>query len=76
MYFIITVDTEADNQWADPVPKTTENIKFIPRFQALCDRFGFKPTYLCPYEMVKDPLLQYKSFPRELPVNVFENSQY
>ena len=57
MYFIITVDTEADNQWADPVPVTTENIRFIPRFQALCDRFGFKPTYLCSYEMVKDPLL-------------------
>jgi hypothetical protein len=57
MYFLITVDTEADNQWADPVPVTTKNIRFIPRFQELCDRFGFKPTYLCSYEMVKAPLV-------------------
>jgi hypothetical protein len=57
MYFIITVDTEGDNQWADPAPMTTENIRFIPRFQALCDRFEFKPTYLCSYEMIKAPLL-------------------
>ena len=38
--FIITIDTEGDNLWAyhkgDPIK--TENVKFIPRFQDLCNR--------------------------------------
>lgn len=58
MDFIITIDTEADNQWARPKSVTTENSRYIPRFQSLCDRFGFKPTYLCTYEMVTDRLFQ------------------
>lgn len=58
MDFIITIDTEADNQWSRPATVTTENTKHIPRFQALCDAFGFKPTYLCTYEMVTDPLFR------------------
>ncbi|GMV97051.1 MAG: hypothetical protein AMXMBFR83_14100 [Phycisphaerae bacterium] len=54
MDLIITIDTEADNQWARSPTLTTRNTRFIPRFQALCDRFGFRPTYLCTYEMVVD----------------------
>ncbi len=55
-YFIITLDTEGDNLWKckadDPV--TTENSLFIPRFQELCEQYGFVPTYLCNWEMVSD----------------------
>jgi len=58
MDFIITIDTEADNQWARPARLTTDNTRCIPRFQSLCDRYGFKPTYLCTYEMVADPLFR------------------
>lgn len=54
--FIITVDTEGDNLWqykpGDAI--TTRNTAFIPRFQQLCDRFGFKPVYLTNYEMALD----------------------
>jgi len=50
---IITVDTEADNQWERGI-FTTENINYIPRFQSLCDRYSLKPTYLCTYEIVKN----------------------
>jgi len=55
MLFVITLDTEADDQWARPVPRTTRNIAFIPRFQELCRRYAFPPTYLCTYEVCAAP---------------------
>ena len=53
-YFIITIDTEADNQWDLNHPITTENAKYLPRFQELCERYGFKPVWLTNYEMAMD----------------------
>lgn len=50
--FLITVDTEGDNLWAQPRQITTRNAAFLPRFQALCERYGLRPTYLVTYEMV------------------------
>jgi hypothetical protein len=56
MDVIVTIDTEADNQWdRSTAGLSTENIEFIPRFQELCDRHGLKPTYLCTWEVVEDP---------------------
>ncbi len=55
MDFLITIDTEADNQWARPEKVTTGNIRHIPRFQSLCDRYGLRPTYLCTHEVAADP---------------------
>lgn len=52
--FIITIDTEGDNLWSRPERLTTENRRFIPRFQQLCEEYGFKPTYLTDYEMAAD----------------------
>ncbi len=52
--FIITVDTEADNQWRQDAPLSVNNLKFIPRFQELCERFHFIPTYLLTYEVAVD----------------------
>jgi len=49
--FIITIDAEGDNLWASPREITTRNAEYLPRFQALCERFGFKPVYLTNYEM-------------------------
>ena len=52
--FIITVDTEGDNLWGykegDTI--TTNNALYIPRFQELCENYGFKPVYLTNYEMI------------------------
>lgn len=52
--FIITVDTEGDDLWTyhkgDIV--RTENVKYIPRFQELCNKYGFKPVWLTNYEMI------------------------
>lgn len=54
--FIITVDTEGDNLWTWKNGKeiTTYNTQFIPRFQELCETYGFKPVYLTNYEMAQD----------------------
>jgi len=50
--FLITVDTEGDDLWARPRAITTRNAAYLPRFQALCERHGLRPTYLVTYEMV------------------------
>lgn len=52
--FIITIDTEGDNLWARPQEITTKNATFLPRFQELCEKYSFKPTYLTNYEMALD----------------------
>ena len=49
--FVITIDTEGDDLWARPREITTRNAQYLPRFQALCERFRFKPVYLTNYEM-------------------------
>ena len=51
--FLITIDTEGDNQWSKPKEITARNADALPRFQELCDRYGLKPTYLATWEMVK-----------------------
>ena len=51
MKFIITVDTEADNQWTRPSRETVDNIFFLFRFNELCKRFNLLPTYLITYEV-------------------------
>jgi len=53
--FLITIDTEGDNLWAQPKAITTNNSESIGRFQQLCESYGFKPTYLTNYEMVNEP---------------------
>lgn len=55
--FIITVDTEGDNQWKYKIGDkiTTQNAFAIPRFQKICEKYGFKPVYLINYEMINNP---------------------
>lgn len=56
-YFIITIDTEGDNMWRQLCSKrdrkriTTRNGEYIERFQNLCEKYDFIPTYLVDYEM-------------------------
>ena len=54
MHFIITIDTEGDNQWDHGRDLTAENIKYIPRFQNLCEKYNIRPTYLITSEVCKD----------------------
>lgn len=53
-YFIITIDTEADNQWNLNQECTTENAKYLPKFQELAEKYGYKPVWLTTYEMAND----------------------
>lgn len=54
MKFILTIDTEGDNQWDHGRTLSVENIKYVPRFQTLCEKHGIKPTYLVTSEVCQD----------------------
>jgi hypothetical protein len=56
--FLITVDTEGDDLWSRPRVITTRNTHALPRFQALCESYGLRPTYLVNYEMATSPVFQ------------------
>ncbi|MFV0280807.1 MAG: hypothetical protein ACK5JM_08615 [Rhodoblastus sp.] len=62
--FQITIDTEGDNLWAAPAQVTTENSRYLPRFQRLCEKYGFKPTYVVNWEMANCP--NFRAFGRDL----------
>jgi hypothetical protein len=63
-FFLITIDTEGDNLWARPKQIETRNSRYLPRFQELCERYGFKPTYLTNYEMANCP--DFQAFARDV----------
>jgi len=52
---VLTVDTEADNQWAHGIPLSTENVGYWEHFQRICLQRGVPPTYLVTSEIVADP---------------------
>jgi len=54
--FLISIDAEGDNfwEWLPGDKITTKNAAYVARFQSLCDKYGFKPTYLTNYEMACD----------------------
>lgn len=54
---IVTIDTEEEGLWGGRFPmtgNTVENIRGIPRFQAVCDELGVRPTYLVDAPVVQD----------------------
>lgn len=55
---IITIDTEGDNLWLTQKNITTNNARYLYRFQELCEVYGFKPTYLTNYEMANSTSFQ------------------
>lgn len=63
--FLISIDTEGDDLWSwRPGDKiSTENAGHLPRFQRLCEEYGFKPTYLTNYEMARSE--RFRAFARE-----------
>lgn len=61
---LVTIDTEGDNLWSRPRVVTTRNAEYLPRFQALCEKYCLKPTYLTNWEMVHSPA--FREFGRDL----------
>lgn len=54
MRIVVTVDTEADDQWRHGGPLTTENVRWWAPFQELCERHEALPTYLLTSEIAAD----------------------
>jgi len=54
--FLVTIDTEGDDLWSRPREIGTRNAAFLPRFQALCEANGLKPTWLVNHEMALCPV--------------------
>ena len=54
----MTIDTEGDNLWARTQTITTENARFLGRFQRLCEKHGLRPTWLTNWEMAISPVFQ------------------
>ena len=54
MKFILTIDTEGDNQWEHGIDVSVKNLRYIPRFQDLCNKYKIKPTYLVTSEVCAD----------------------
>jgi hypothetical protein len=52
MQVVVTVDTEADDQWRAGGELRHRNLSCLPRFAALCRSYGIKPTYLCTHDVV------------------------
>lgn len=52
--FLITIDTEADNEWDLTSDRTFANLQRLRELQDLCDGYGVKPTYLVAYDVVED----------------------
>jgi hypothetical protein len=55
MQLIMSIDTEADNQWEYSDQVQIKNIAYCQRFQALCEKYAIKPTYLITSEVATDP---------------------
>jgi len=62
--FLITIDTEGDNLWTISKTVTTQNARYLPRFQGLCEGYGFKPTWLTNFEMAECPA--FREFGRDV----------
>jgi hypothetical protein len=55
MKLIVTIDTEADNQWDHGRPLSTQNVEYWQPFQDLCEKYAIFPTYLITSEIATNP---------------------
>jgi len=62
--FLVTVDVECDDAWSGSRTVTTKNALYLPRFQAHCEQYGVRPTYLTTWEMAASPA--FREFGRDL----------
>jgi hypothetical protein len=58
MKCIITIDTEADDQWKQDGAATLLNLDALARFQQFMEERGVPPTYLCSYETLTHPAIR------------------
>lgn len=56
--FIVTVDTEEEFDWTQPLGRTGHGLSHVPRlakFQQFCEGEGIAPVYLIDYPIATDP---------------------
>ena len=56
--FIVTVDTEEEFDWTQPLGRTGHGLSHVPRlarFQQFCEGMGVAPIYLIDYPIATDP---------------------
>lgn len=56
--FVVTVDTEEEFDWSQPLQRTNHGLDHVPRiakFQQFCEGFGVVPIYLIDYPIATDP---------------------
>lgn len=56
-FILVTVDTEEEGLWGGeyrPTGNTVQNIAGVPRFQAVCQRYGVRPVYLVTAPVLDD----------------------
>jgi len=54
--FLLTIDVEPDSpRWANITEFQLQNIAHLDRLQAVCDRYGVRPTYLTTYAVATHP---------------------
>lgn len=56
--FIVTVDTEEEFDWSQPLGRTGHGLSHVPRlarFQQFCEGLGVTPIYLIDYPIATDP---------------------
>jgi len=56
--FIVTVDTEEEFDWTQPLGRTGHGLSHVPRlarFQQFCEGMGVAPVYLIDYPIAADP---------------------
>lgn len=55
--FVVTIDTEEEGLWSSQFSATgnkVTNLRGVPRFQALCEEYDIRPTYLIDAPVVED----------------------
>lgn len=56
--FVLTIDTEEEFDWSQPLDRTNHGLAHVPRlakFQQFCEGFGIVPIYLIDYPVATDP---------------------
>lgn len=56
--FLVTVDTEEEFDWTQPLGRTGHGLSHVPRlarFQQFCEGLGVTPVYLIDYPIATDP---------------------
>jgi len=54
MDLVVSLDTEADDQWRHGTPLSCGNVEYWQAFQALCEAHDILPTYLLTSEMAEN----------------------